>query len=165
MRIKEIISENEQLDETKMAALNHPKHGNVVWERDPSGDSILQVATGKRWSGNAQQIAKVWAALKSETENHGQPLKIPLPNRPRVPAVQESASAGSTSAASIASVPNPNVAIGKSRGDKSYTGSPGKSGTAAPKTPKVTQLKTSSGTATNALDMKTNVFGGAVAKR
>ena len=73
----------------------------------------------------------------------------------------ETASAGATSSANIASVANPNIAIGQARGNKSYTGSPGKSGTKAPKQPKVKQPKTAQGTAKNALDI-TNVslFGG-----
>jgi len=78
----------------------------------------------------------------------------------------EYASAGATSAGSIATVVNPNVAIGKARGNKSYTGSPGKSGTKAPKPPKAVQPKTKMGTAVNALDMKgTSLFGGPSIKR
>ncbi len=72
----------------------------------------------------------------------------------------EDATAGATSAANIGSVANPHIAIGKDRGNKSYTGSPGRSGTKAPKVPKVNQAKNSNGTAKNALDMKTSIFGG-----
>lgn len=72
----------------------------------------------------------------------------------------ETATAGATSAGNIAAVANPHVAIGKDRGNKSYTGSPGKSGTKAPKLPKVVQAKNANGTAKNALDIKTNIFGG-----
>lgn len=71
----------------------------------------------------------------------------------------ETATAGATSSGSIATVVSPHIAIGKDRGNKSYTGSPGKSGTKAPKVPKVTQAKNSDGTAKNALDMKGNIFG------
>lgn len=74
--------------------------------------------------------------------------------------VLESATAGATSAGNIATVVSPHLAIGKDRGNKSYTGSPGKSGTKAPKVPKVTQAKNADGTAKNALDIKTNIFGG-----
>ena len=75
----------------------------------------------------------------------------------------ESATAGATSAGNIASVANPHVAIGKDRGKKSYTGSPGKSGTKAPAVPKAVQAKNADGTAKNALDLKgTSVFGGAL---
>lgn len=71
----------------------------------------------------------------------------------------ETATSGATSAASIASVPNPHISPGKARGKKSYTGTPGKSGTKAPPQPKIVQPKTKSGTAVNALDMKTTLFG------
>lgn len=72
----------------------------------------------------------------------------------------ETATAGATSAGNIATVVSPHIAIGKDRGKKSYTGSPGKSGTKAPDLPKVKQAKNADGTAKNALDMKTNIFGG-----
>lgn len=74
----------------------------------------------------------------------------------------EDATAGSTSSGNIATVVSPHVAIGKDRGNKSYTGSPGKSGTKAPKVPKAVQAKNADGTAKNALDMKGNVFGSAI---
>jgi hypothetical protein len=81
--------------------------------------------------------------------------------------VAESATAGATSAANIGTVVSPQVAIGKKNiGNKSYTGSPGKSGTKAPKLPKITQPKNADGTAVNALDMKgANLFGGGAVKR
>jgi hypothetical protein len=72
----------------------------------------------------------------------------------------ESATAGATSAANIGTVVSPHLAIGKDRGKKSYTGSPGKSGTKAPAVPKTVQKKQANGTAVNALDMKGNIFGG-----
>lgn len=75
--------------------------------------------------------------------------------------IQEDATAGATSSASIASVANPHISPGKARGKKSYIGSPGKSGTKAPPQPKIKQPKTSHGTAKNALDIKsTSLFGG-----
>ena len=74
--------------------------------------------------------------------------------------ILESATAGATTAANIGSVANPHIAIGKDRGNKSYTGTPGKSGTKAPKVPKIKQAKNPDGTAKNALDMKTSLFGG-----
>jgi hypothetical protein len=78
----------------------------------------------------------------------------------------EYASAGATSAANVGTVVSPHLAIGKARGNKSYTGSPGKSGTKAPKPPKIVQPKTKQGTAVNALDMKgTSLFGGPAIKR
>jgi hypothetical protein len=71
----------------------------------------------------------------------------------------ESASAGATSSASVGTVASPHIAIGKDRNNTSYTGTPGRSGTKSPKLPKVQQAKNKNGTAKNALDMKTNVFG------
>ena len=56
--------------------------------------------------------------------------------------MSESASAGATSAANIGTVDAPQLSPGKARGKKSYTGSPGKSGTKAPPQPKVVQPKT-----------------------
>jgi hypothetical protein len=80
--------------------------------------------------------------------------------------VTEEATAGATNAASIGTVDAPQLSPGKARGKKSYTGSPGKSGTKAPPQPKVVQPKTKAGTAVNALDMKgANIFGGATLKR
>ena len=73
--------------------------------------------------------------------------------------ILESATAGATSAASIATVVNPHLSPGKARGKKSYTGSPGQSGTKSPPQPKVTQPKNKDGTAKNALDMKASLFG------
>lgn len=79
--------------------------------------------------------------------------------------ISETATAGATSAGSIATVVSPHIAIGKDRGKKSYTGSPGKSGTKAPKVPKVKQAKNADGTAKNALDMDKNIFGEGALKR
>ena len=80
--------------------------------------------------------------------------------------LRETATAGATSAGNIASVEAPHLSPGKARGKKSYTGSPGRSGTKAPPQPKVVQPKTAQGTAKNALDMKGNIFGaGAAIKR
>ena len=80
--------------------------------------------------------------------------------------VKESATAGATSSANIGTVVNPNISPGKARGKKSYTGTPGHSGTKAPPQPKIVQPKTSTGTAVNALDIKgTSLFGGPALKR
>jgi hypothetical protein len=75
----------------------------------------------------------------------------------------EAGSMGATTTANVGSVVSPHLAIGKSRGNKSFIGSPGKSGTKAPKPPKIHQPKTKSGTAVNGLDIKgTSIFGGAL---
>jgi hypothetical protein len=67
----------------------------------------------------------------------------------------ESASAGSTSSGSIATVANPHISPGPARGKSSYTGTPGRSGTKAPPQPKPKKQKPSD----NALNMKTSLFG------
>lgn len=71
----------------------------------------------------------------------------------------ETATAGATSAGNIATV------IGPDRHKKSYTGSPGKSGTKAPKLPKIVQKKNKDGTAKNAQDYAGNLFGEDIIKR
>ena len=75
--------------------------------------------------------------------------------------IRETATAGATSAGNIASVANPHVAIGKDRGNKSYTGTPGVSGTRAPRLPKVIQPKNPNGTAKGAHALPgVSLFGG-----
>lgn len=79
----------------------------------------------------------------------------------KIKEILESATAGATSSANIGTVVSPHLSPGKARGKKSYTGSPGKSGTKAPPQPKPMD-----NTGKNALDMKTNIFGsGAAIKR
>lgn len=80
----------------------------------------------------------------------------------RIQEIFETATAGATSAGNIATVANPHISPGSARGKKSYTGSPGKSGSKAPPQPKPKAQKPTD----NALDMKTNIFGtGAAIKR
>ena len=83
--------------------------------------------------------------------------------------VREQATAGATSAGNIAAVNNPHVALGKDRGKKSYTGTPGRSGTKAPKLPKIVQPKNPDGTAkgaqTGRLDPDISLFGGSLVRR
>ena len=75
--------------------------------------------------------------------------------------ITELASAGATSAGSIATVPSPHIAVGPDRFKKSYTGTPGKSGTKAPKLPKVVQPKKADGTAKGAHALPgVSLFGG-----
>ena len=79
--------------------------------------------------------------------------------------VQEAATAGATSAGNIASVTSPHIAIGKDRFKKSYTGSPGRSGTKAPRLPKITQPKNPDGTAKGAHRLPgVSLFGGPAVK-
>ena len=80
--------------------------------------------------------------------------------------VREQATAGATSAGNIASVTSPHIAIGKDRFSKSFTGSPGKSGTRAPRLPKIVQPKNPDGTAKGAHALKgVNLMGGPMVKR
>lgn len=71
----------------------------------------------------------------------------------------ETATAGATSSGNIATVVNPHISPGPARGKKSYTGKPGQSGTKSPPQPMVKQPKNKDGTAKNALDMKSSLFG------
>lgn len=64
-----------------------------------------------------------------------------------------------TTSSSIAAVPNPQVAIGNASARKAY----GRG--ANPKPPKAKQRLNPNGTAKNALDMSTNIFGGETIKR
>jgi len=80
--------------------------------------------------------------------------------------IQETATAGATSAGNIASVTSPHIAIGNDRFKKSYTGSPGKSGTKAPKLPKIVQPKKADGTAKGAHALPgVSLFGGPGVRR
>ena len=80
--------------------------------------------------------------------------------------MRETATAGATSAGNIASVVSPHIAIGKDRFKKSFTGSPGRSGTKAPKVPKIVQPKNPDGTAKGAHALKgVNLMGGPLVKR
>tara|TARA_B100000405_G_scaffold293281_1_gene245420 strand:+ start:815 stop:1087 length:273 start_codon:yes stop_codon:yes gene_type:complete len=80
--------------------------------------------------------------------------------------VQEQATAGATSAGNIATVTSPHIAIGKDRFSKSYHGSPGKSGTKAPRLPKIVQPKNPDGTAKGAHNLPgVNLMGGPLVKR
>ena len=75
--------------------------------------------------------------------------------------IKEQATAGATSAGNIASVVSPHIAIGKDRFSKSFTGSPGRSGTKAPKLPKIVQPKNPDGSAKGAHALPgVSLFGG-----
>ena len=69
--------------------------------------------------------------------------------------ILEQATAGATSAGNIATVVNPHLSPGSARGKKSYTGSPGKSGTKSPPQPKPKKQKPKD----NALDKDVSIFG------
>jgi|TARA_B100001758_G_C17839067_1_gene318229 hypothetical protein len=78
----------------------------------------------------------------------------------------EQATAGATSAGNIAALNNPHVAAGPDRFKKSYTGTPGRSGTKSPKLPKIVQPKNPDGTAKGAHRLSgVSLFGGPIQKR
>jgi hypothetical protein len=85
----------------------------------------------------------------------------------KIQEIIESATAGATSAANIGTVVNPHISPGKARGKTSYLGKPGgPGGTKSPPQPKVVQPKNKDGTAKNALDQSTSLFGaGSAVKR
>ena len=78
--------------------------------------------------------------------------------------IKEQATVGATSSGNIATVVSPHIAIGKDRKKKSFTGTPGKSGTKAPRLPKIVQPKNPDGTAKGAHKLKgMSLFGGPIA--
>ena len=75
--------------------------------------------------------------------------------------IKEQATAGATTTGNIATVVSPHVAIGPDRFKKSYHGSPGRSGTRAPRIPKAYTPKKADGTAKGAHELAgTSLFGG-----
>ena len=80
--------------------------------------------------------------------------------------IKEQATAGATSVGNIATVTSPHIAIGRDRFSKAYSGSPGKSGTRAPRLPKIVQPKKPDGTAKGAHALPgVSLFGGPGIKR
>lgn len=194
MRIIDIINEN--FNEIPKGMAENPYQRRIIEKNmdeviafvktgqlDPTGDLFYEMyeyyanEIPVHIRQNPRKLAKVITAkiapmLKFYGERatagyHSTKKHEPLnPNRPAKTTVHETATAGATSAGNIATVDAPQLSPGKARGKKSYTGTPGKSGTKAPPQPKVVQPKTASGTAKNALDMKgANLFGGAAIKR
>lgn len=75
--------------------------------------------------------------------------------------IREQATGGATSSGNIASVVSPHIAVGPDRFKKSYHGSPGRSGTKAPKSPTAYTPKKDNGTARGAHELSgTSLFGG-----
>ena len=78
----------------------------------------------------------------------------------------EQATAGATSAGNIAALNNPHGAAGPDRFKKSYTGTPGRSGTKSPRLPKIVQPKNPDGTPKGAHNLPgVSLFGGPGIKR
>lgn len=75
--------------------------------------------------------------------------------------ISEQATSGATSAGNIASVVSPHIAVGPDRFKRSYHGSPGRSGTRAPRIPKAYTPKNANGTARAAHELAgISLFGG-----
>ena len=80
--------------------------------------------------------------------------------------IKEQSTTGATAAGNIAAVVSPHVAIGPDRFKTSYSGSPGRSGTRAPRVPTAAQLKKADGTARGAHELTgTSLFGGPLVRR
>lgn len=72
----------------------------------------------------------------------------------------EEGTAGATVSSYVGTVDAPHISPGRARGKRSYIGVPGgPGGTKAPPQPRVKQPKNPDGTAKNALDIKTSLFG------
>ena len=84
-----------------------------------------------------------------------------MPDLPGVPVYDFLNLSGPTAMCGDATVASPHIAVGPDRFKKSYTGSPGKSGTKAPRLPKVVQPKKKDGTAKGAHALPgVSIFGG-----
>jgi hypothetical protein len=80
--------------------------------------------------------------------------------------IKEQATAGATSAGNIAAVVSPHIAMGPDRFKKSYTGTPGQSGTRSPRIPKAYTPKNADGTTKGAHELiGTSLFGGPLVRR
>jgi hypothetical protein len=167
MRIKELLEGRHGYDDSGMSLSPGNDEGPDSWDYSAAHDRIgagdprphrnrqYQVdvphdvhINGKKWKtfGSHSHASNVAKKIKGATVHRS---------------LEESASAGATSAANIGTVDAPQLSPGKARGKKSYIGSPGHSGTKAPPQPKGVQPKNKDGTAKNGLDIKgTSLFGG-----
>lgn len=153
-----------------------PCDGENVPDVDPES-WVGRWKTAHPYTDTEQKMLKLaYKATKInyQDENHGDLKSMETPGvnttsvirdpheRKKKKEMTEDATAGATSSASIATVPNPHLSPGKARGMKSYTGSPGKSGTKSPPQPRPKNQKVG----TNALDMKgVSIFGSPLKRR
>lgn len=116
------------------------------------------------WDAKIERVKK--KAHSGDQETYYDPKTRKYGVRPKKK-VDETATAGATSAANVGTVDAPHYSPGKARGKKSYTGSVASgSGTKSPPQPKPVQPKTKAGTAVNGLDIKgASLFGGPPVKR
>lgn len=156
-----------QHQDTKRRELGHELAGERNNIAIAINGKTWKVVLGRGYADSKEewqhlQHMKDWAAKKSASS--GKKWTVHLTGAE--PTVNESATAGATSAANIGTVDAPQLSPGKARGKKSYTGSMSSgSGTKAPAQPKVVQPKNSDGTAKNGLDIKGSLFGGPALKR
>jgi hypothetical protein len=132
------------------------------------GDQVYSKKTGKTYTiTDLYYDKKRERAMYFYKSNYGKGAFIADIANKSLIKINEAATAGATSSANVATLGiNPLLSPGPARGKKSYTGTPGKSGTKAPPQPRAKQPKTPQGTAVNALDMKSsNLFGGPPIKR
>lgn len=167
MKVHEILDEH-QLDEISLKTLGTAaKIAGKVIKHSPkiAGAAIGAYAAANNPTQQPDPSSKQSVNQSAKTSATSVDAKDPKILSKK--SIKETATAGATTAASIASVPNPNISPGKARGKKSYTGSmTSGSGTKAPPQPKVVQPKNPDGTAVNALNIKgTSLFGGDMLKR
>jgi hypothetical protein len=156
MKLRELISEAPRVYKQPDTDLQKGERVHVDLSKEKNYPGGHTHRTGKiAWVG--QKGVTIHPDDGGEKEWH--PFKI-------VKRLNEAGDAGGTTSSAITSVPNPHIAIGKKRGNKSYTGTPGHSGKHAPKPPKIVQPKNKDGTAKNGADLKgTSLFGGPALKR
>ena len=170
MKVTEILSEmrdrrdSYQRDyDSSVSGFGRPHdHRGLEQELAHETNNYAVSINGKTWKVFATRSHAEAVAKKIQMKDTSKKVSVHETGAP----ISETASAGATSSASIGTVDAPHISPGKARGKKSYTGSPGKSGTKAPPQPKVVQPKTSAGTAVNGLDIKgASLFGGPPQKR
>lgn len=147
-----------------MYALKHPEEVEDYIQKLKNHDWYYNYSDDGREYRKGRNEAEEIARLRKKLDPTG---KIYDKYKPKSnEGLGETASPGATSAGNIASVEAPHLSPGKARGKTSYTGKPnGPSGTKAPPQPKVKQPKKKDGTAVNALDMDTSIFGSGAVKR
>ena len=119
----------------------------------PRNESELKKLLKNEPNARAKWAQIILRAAKSEHESVKKMVRAPVMNALKGEGIEESATAGATSAGNIASVANPTVARSK----------PAKKGRyGAPEAP---QKKNKDGTVKNALDIGNNLMGGKTLKR
>jgi hypothetical protein len=171
MKIKELLEGRHGYDDSGMSLSPGHDEGPDSWDYSAAHDRI-GAGDPRRHRQYSQQIdtphdvhidGRKWKTFGSHSHASNVARKLQSNGKKATVhrSLEETATAGATSAASIGTVDAPQLSPGKARGKRSYTGSPSTgSGTKSPPQPKVVQPKNSDGTAKNGLDMKgANLFG------